>query len=74
MLKKVTTDASDLITAFSVFGALGGFFSGLRGERLPGGGNFLFWQKRKVTKESCLGSGDELNALTGHCFARPLVL
>ena len=30
------------------FWGLRGFFGGLRGERLPGGGNFLFWQKIKL--------------------------
>jgi hypothetical protein len=36
--KIVTANASALIAAFSVFLALGSFFCGLRGERLPGGG------------------------------------
>jgi hypothetical protein len=37
--------------------ALRGFFCGLRGERLPGGGWLSFLAKKKVTKESCLKSG-----------------
>ena len=44
----------------------------MRGERLPGGGDFLFWQKRKSPKKVALGVGDELNALSGHRFAGPL--
>ncbi|WP_426165982.1 hypothetical protein [Polaromonas sp. DSP2-3-2b2] len=59
----LTTNAFDLIAAFSVsvfvfgLGALGSFFCGLRGERLPGGGNFLFWQKRNSRKKVAWGSG-----------------
>ena len=40
----------------------GGFFYVLRGERLPGEGLLSFLAKKKVTKESCLGDGNELNA------------
>ena len=47
------------------------FFGFLGLERLPGGGWLSFLAKKKVTKESCLGSGLELDALTGHRFAWP---
>ena len=52
------------------------FFGFLGLERLPGGGWLSFLAKKKVTKESCLrvGSGLELNALSGHRFAGPWVL
>ncbi|WP_426145195.1 hypothetical protein [Polaromonas sp. DSR2-3-2] len=47
-----------LIAALFVDGLwLGGFFFGLRVERLPGGGDFLFWQKRKSPKKVAWGSG-----------------
>jgi len=77
-----------LIAAFSVFcflfcvlcfcvfvlGALGGFFFGLRAERLPGGGLLSFLAKKKVTKESCLGNGNELNAHRAIASLGPWVL